>query len=88
MLRGVYAACPHFSGLNVRSVAGGYFTNIAGGRIGRGANLPPQFGQRPLRRVSTQSRQKVHSNVQIIASAASGGKSLSQHSQPGFSTSM
>jgi hypothetical protein len=26
--------------------------------------------------------------VQIIASTASGGRSLSQHSQPGFSTSM
>jgi hypothetical protein len=86
--KGAYAARPHPSGLNVRSVAAGYLTSIAGGRIGRGTKLPPQFGQRPLSRVSTQSRQKVHSNVQIIASAASGGKSLSQHSHPGFSTSM
>jgi hypothetical protein len=30
----------------------------------------------------------VHSKVQIIASAACGGRSLSQHSQPGFSRSM
>jgi hypothetical protein len=68
--------------LNVRSVAGGYFTSIAAGRIGRAEKLPPQFGQRPFKRVSTQSRQNVHSKVQIIASVASGGKSLSQHSQP------
>jgi hypothetical protein len=72
----------------VRSAIGGYFTTIAAGLIGRGEKLPPQFGQTPCRRVSTQSRQKVHSKVQIIASAASGGKSLSQHSHPGFSTSM
>jgi hypothetical protein len=82
-----YAARPHLSGLNVRSVAGGYFTSIAAGRIGRAEKLPPQFGQRPLKRVSTHSRQKVHSNVQIIASAACGGRSLSQHSHPGFSNS-
>jgi hypothetical protein len=42
----------------------------------------------PAEPVSTQSRQNVHSNVQIIASAASGGRSLSQHSQLGRSSSM
>jgi hypothetical protein len=83
-----YAARPQPCGLNTLSVAAGYFTSIAGGRIGRTEKLPPQFGQRPFKRVSTQSRQKVHSKVQIIASAASGGRSLSQHSQPGFSTSI
>jgi hypothetical protein len=82
------AAFPHPSGLNTRCVDAGYFTSIAGGRIGRGEKLPPQFGQRPFKRLSTQSRQNVHSKVQIIASVASGGRSLSQHSQPGFSTSM
>ena len=60
----------------------------AAGRIGRGEKLPPQFGQTPLSLVSTQSRQNVHSNVQIIASVAAGGKSLSQHSQLGRSSSM
>jgi len=65
-----YAALPHPSGLNTRSVAAGYFASIAAGLVGRGAKLPPQFGQRPFNRVSTQSRQKVHSNVQIIASGA------------------
>jgi hypothetical protein len=82
------AARPHPSGLSVRCVAAGYFTSIAGGRIGRAEKLPPQFGQRPFKRVSTQSRQNVHSKLQIIASTASGGRSLSQHSQLGFSTSM
>jgi hypothetical protein len=62
--------------------------NSAAGRIGRGAKLPPQFGQTPLSLVSTQSRQNVHSKVQIIASAAAGGKSLSQHSQLGRSSSI
>jgi hypothetical protein len=62
--------------------------NSAAGRIGRGAKLPPQFGQTPLSLVSTQSRQNVHSKVQIIASPAAGGKSLSQHSQLGRSSSI
>jgi hypothetical protein len=87
MLKSGYAARPHPCGLNTRSLDAGYFTSIAGGLIGRGEKLPPQFGQRPFNRVSTQSRQNEHSNVQIIASIASGGRSLSQHSQPGFSTS-
>ena len=50
--------------------------------------LPPQFGQTPPSTSSTQSAQKVHSKVQIIASRASGGRSLSQHSQLGRSSSM
>jgi len=50
--------------------------------------LPPQLGHTPLRRFSTQSRQKVHSNVQIIALVADGGKSMSQHSQLGRSSSI
>jgi hypothetical protein len=58
------------------------------GRIGREAKLPPQFGQTPFNAVSTQERQKVHSNVQIIASSADGGRSLSQHSQLGLSSSI
>src|SRR5436190_17401809 len=43
--------------------------------------IAAELGHTPLRRLSTQSRQKVHSKVQIIASLADGGKSLSQHSQ-------
>jgi len=41
-----------------------------------------------LRRFSTQSRQNVDSNVQIIALVADGGKSMSQHSQLGRSSSI
>jgi len=58
------------------------------GRIGRGAKLPPQLGQRPPSFSFTQSQQNVHSNVQIMASVAAGGKSLLQHSQLGRSSSM
>jgi DNA-binding beta-propeller fold protein YncE len=74
--------------LSTRVVEGGYFASFSAGRIGRGAKLPPQLGQRPASFPSTQSRQNVHSKVQIIASCASGGRSLSQHSQLGRSANM
>jgi hypothetical protein len=74
--------------LKTRRVDGGFLDSFENGRIGRGAKLPPQFGQTPLSRPSAQSRQKVHSKVQIIASVADGGKFLSQHSQLGRSSSM
>jgi hypothetical protein len=74
--------------LNTLRVDGGLFTSAAAGRTGRGAKLPPQFGQMPLSLLSTQSRQNVHSNVQIMASVAEGGKFLSQHSQLGRNSSM
>src|SRR3954462_13662531 len=74
--------------MNFRSVNAGYFTSIAGGRIGRRTNSPPQFGQAPFSGPATQSLQNVHSNVQIIASRESGGRSRSQHSQFGRSASM
>jgi hypothetical protein len=38
--------------------------------------------------VSAQAAQKVHSNVQMRASALSGGRSRLQHSQLGFSLSI
>ena len=72
----------------MRRVDGGFLASSAAGRTGRGEKLPPQFGQTPPSLLSTQSRQNVHSNVQIIASAADGGKSLSQHSQLGRSSSI
>jgi len=74
--------------LKTRRVDGGFFASFEAGRTGRGAKLPPQFGQTPASLLSTQSRQNVHSKVQIIASVADGGKSLSQHSQPGRSSSI
>ncbi len=83
-----YVGTVHPPGLTVRSVRGGYFPSFAAGRIGRLTKSPPQFGQTPPRSRSTQSRQNVHSNVQIIASVAWGGRSLSQHSHPGRSSSM
>jgi hypothetical protein len=85
---GAHATLPHPCGLNTRSCDGGNFASFSAGLIGRGAKLPPQFGQRPLSLCSTQSRQNVHSKVQIIASTACGGRSLSQHSQLGRSSSM
>jgi hypothetical protein len=65
----------------------GYRASFEAGRIGRGTRLPPQFGQMPPSTVSAHLRQKVHSNEQIIASAA-GGKSRSQHSQFGRNSSI
>src|SRR6266851_713017 len=50
--------------------------------MGRWTSSPEQLGQRP-RSVRAQSTQNVHSKEQIRASGESGGKSRSQHSQPG-----
>jgi hypothetical protein len=66
---------------------GGFFSRSTAGRIGRADRLPAQFGQLPDRWPSAQRRQKVHSNVQIIASVDAGGRSTSQHSQLGRSSS-
>jgi hypothetical protein len=74
--------------LKTRTLDAGFFASIDGGRIGRGTMLPPQLGQRPLNLSFTHSRQNVHSNEQIIASAAAGSKSLLQHSQLGRSSSI
>ena len=57
------------------------------GRIGRGAKPPPQFGQTFDSRCSTHCAQKVHSKVQMHASVESGGRSRSQLSQLGLSSS-
>lgn len=73
-----------------RSAEGGRFAaespgrHSPAGRIGRGSNPPPQFGQTFASIVSTQSAQKVHSKLQIRASVEDGGRSLSQHSQFGL----
>ncbi|MDR6799496.1 hypothetical protein J2Y61_000999 [Asticcacaulis sp. BE141] len=55
--------------------------------MGRLTSSPPQFGQVNAM-ACAQSWQKVHSKVQIIASRVSGGRSASQHSQLGLSSSM
>src|SRR5436190_10093105 len=72
----------------MRRVDGWFFASFAAGRTGRGAKFPPQFGQTPPSLFSTQSLQNVHSKLHIMASEADGGRSLSQHSQPGRNSSM
>src|SRR3984885_11806886 len=74
--------------LTTRTADAGYFTSFSAGRMGRTTRFPPQFGQCPPNVVSVQSRQKVHSKLQIMASAAFGGRSLLQHSQFGLSSSI
>ena len=66
-------------GLDVQSWAG---------RMGRRSKPPPQFGHTFDRTALTQSRQNVHSYVQIIASVALGGSGRLQFSQVGRSSSM
>ena len=58
------------------------------GRTGREQKFPPQFGQTFSRMFSTQERQKVHSNAQIIALVDSGGSAVLQCSQVGLNSSM
>src|SRR5215472_18005832 len=55
------------------------------GRIGRGTKPPPQLGQTLPSTDSTQLAQKVHSKLQMRASVACEGRSLSQYSQLGLS---
>ena len=76
------------TGFNTRLVEAGYFSNSSGGLTGRGVNPPPQLGQIRFNTPSTQVLQYVHSKVHIQASVDSGGKSLSQFSQLGRSSSM
>ena len=82
-----HSRCPQ-SGLNTRLVEGGLFANLFTGRRGLATSSPPQFGHFPCSTLATQSAQNVHSNEQIRASPESGGRSLSQHSQPGRSSSI
>src|ERR1700752_4158914 len=76
------------AGLCTRPVEAGNFASLSAGRRGRGTSSPPQLGQRPWSTVSAQARQKVHSKEQMRASSEPGGRSRSQHSQPGRSSSM
>jgi len=80
--------CAQPSGFNLRTIEAGFFPSFSGGRMGRCTRLPPQFGQRPCSLVSAQWQQNVHSKLQIIASSEEGGRSLSQHSQFGRSSSI
>ena len=69
-------------------VGAGLASSFSAGRTGRRENSPPQFGQAPPKMFAAQSAQNVHSKVQIIASRECGGRSLSQHSQFGLSSSI
>lgn len=66
----------------------GLLSNLSFGRIGLSNKLPPQLGQIPFSTLSTQSLQKVHSKVQIIASLDSGGNGLLQFSQLGLNSNI
>lgn len=75
-------------GLKVRCKTGGFLSSFDAGRRGLGINSPPQLGQMLPNFDSAHDAQKVHSKEQIRASVESGGKSGSQHSQPGRSSSI
>ncbi len=57
--------------------------SLSAARAGAPARRRSSGSVRPAKRLAAQSAQKVHSKEQIKASAASGGRSLSQHSQLG-----
>jgi hypothetical protein len=66
----------------------GFLASVAVGRVGRFSKPPPQLGHTLLNRSSTQVWQKVHSKVQIMASADSLGSFLPQFSHTGLISSM
>jgi hypothetical protein len=74
--------------LKIRCVDAGWRRSRSLGRIGRRTSSPPQLGQCPPSTPSAHSRQNVHSLEQIRASSEWGGKSRSQHSQLGLSSSI
>lgn len=71
----------------MRVVDAGLLASFSAALRGRLTSSPPQFGQRIFIFVA-QGTQKVHSKEQISASAESGARSVSQHSQPGRSSSI
>lgn len=75
-------------GLYTRRVEPGLVASAAAGLRGLVTSSPPQFGHFPPSLVSAQEAQKVHSKEQIRATDDSGGRSRSQHSQFGRSSSI
>lgn len=69
------------TGLKITFSLTGYFSKKLRGRTGLFSNPPPQLGQTFSKTCSTQSLQKVHSKVQIMASSESDGSFLPQFSQ-------
>ncbi len=86
MLSVVYRRAAN-QGLWTRVVDAGLFASFSAGLVGRRTSSPPQFGHRSDSR-SAQAAQNVHSKEQMRASGESGGRSMSQHSQPGLRRSM
>ncbi|WP_456151673.1 hypothetical protein, partial [Dasania phycosphaerae] len=80
-----YALAWHPLLFKTRSVDAGNSSSSPLGLIGRGEKLPPQLGHIFDKTFFAHGSQKVHSNEQMKASLELGGKSLSQHSQFGFS---
>lgn len=74
--------------LHTRTVEAGNFSSFIAGLMGLRTSSPPQFGHFSCRYCRAQLRQNVHSKEQITASAESGGRSVSQYSQPGLSSSI
>ena len=81
-------AAPYFFRFT-RFVEAGNFSSSASALVGRGVKTPPQLGQRPSGSSEVaQSVQNVHSNEQIRAFVAFGGRSTSHHSQFGLISSI
>jgi hypothetical protein len=76
------------TGLRYGSVLGGFFSSFSFGRFGLFSKPPPQLGQTLCNTSVTQSLQKVHSKVQIIASVLWLGRPLPQFSQTGLNSNM
>ena len=74
--------------MNTRFVEAGYLASFSAGRMGRRTSSPPQLGHLKWSFESAQLAQNVHSNVQMKACLESGGRSASQQSQPGLSSSI
>jgi hypothetical protein len=75
------------TGLLTIFVVAGFFSSLFFGRIGLGFKPPPQLGHTFESSVSTQSLQKVHSKLQIMAWVESGGRAAPHASQLGRSSS-
>ena len=84
----VYATLAQPAAFKTRVLEGGLLESFPAGRRGRTLSSPLQLGHTPPRTPSLQETQNVHSNEQIRASSDPGGKSMSQHSQLGRSSSI
>jgi hypothetical protein len=82
------ASCAQPSAFNTRIAEAGDLVRKWIGLLGLGVRLPPQFGHLPFNVPAAHSEQNVHSKLQMKASSLVGGRSRSQHSQFGRSSSI